>query len=251
MRYVPCWNHALRTTMSCVVSTPCQTIISVSRAAMCRCVLCAPFSSTGATRLSSHETIALAIASKTMLTVLLDLDHTLIESVSTGKLKTANVQRGPGNVPTHGASAVRLANDIARFEWHLIPGYVVCLRPHARAFIALLFAAGYRVGVWTAASAGYARDILALLHLDRMPLSYFMYDVHDQTGGKPLHTLFESNDMVVIVDDNDAVKATQPHRCVQVPPFYVSTPEHDTALMDAASVIINDFQPSQLQQQYK
>ncbi|AKU37514.1 putative CTD phosphatase-like protein [Scale drop disease virus] len=162
-----------------------------------------------------------------MLTVLLDLDHTLIESIETSRLSSSNapLQRLKHNVPEHDPSAEKLAKLISKVEWHNIPGFIVCVRPHVQTLIKTLYLNGYNVGVWTAANADYARDIVTVLGLSTQPLSHILYDVHDKTGTKPLQRIFGKDlSHVFIIDDNPNVKRKQKNNCFLIKPFYVENP---------------------------
>lgn len=178
-----------------------------------------------------------------MLTVLLDLDHTLIESIEHHRLTDngdSTIKRLKNNVPEHKPSAEQLAKYISNVEWHNIPGYVVCLRPHVRTLIKTLYLNGYNVGIWTAANGDYAKDIIHVLGLTNHPLKYLLFDVHDKTGTKPLKRIFgEDLSRVYIIDDNEHVKRVQNKNCFHIKPFYVEslTVSQDVELLKACTFL--------------
>jgi TFIIF-interacting CTD phosphatase-like protein len=149
--------------------------------------------------------------------ILLDLDNTLISSLSTEEEQPCHKRR------------------MKKYTWKDMDGYYkVFERPGLQDFLDFLFK-HFNVSVWTAASKSYALFIINHFILDGHPerrLDYIFFSHHcrqskrQMNSQKHLNMLWSvfniddyNEDNTFIIDDNSEVYSTQPNRCIHVKPF--------------------------------
>ncbi|AAS18076.1 unknown [Singapore grouper iridovirus] len=176
--------------------------------------------------------------------VFLDLDETLIHSVSVRrlgwveepypKLDFTVEERGvlsavlSSGKPRTDSMRKKLSYRLSAYKRTVIPGFIICWRPSVRWFLNNLFLRGYSINVWTAASEEYAKDVVKALGLSRYNLNIVLSASDSVTKSYKRLTLLVSLGVVdyplkkmVIVDDREDVKAQQPGRCVRIRPFKI------------------------------
>ena len=149
--------------------------------------------------------------------ILLDLDNTIISSLSKKEEKTSHRPK------------------FRKFVWMNMAGeYKVFERPHLQEFLDFLFE-NFNVSVWTAASKSYAQFVIDNFILVKpcRKLKHVFFSYHcklsiDATDAqKDLSMLwnefglgdeYDEND-TFIIDDSEEVYDTQPDRCILVRPF--------------------------------
>lgn len=150
------------------------------------------------------------------LNILLDLDNTIISSVS-------RKEEQPDS------------SKMDLFEWEDMDGkYLTFARPGLEEFLDFLFA-NFNVSVWTAASKSYALFIIdnfILTKPDRK-LKYIFFSYHCKESKKKesslkrlkmlwtyfgLNKQFNENN-TYIIDDHPQVYKAQPKHCINVKPF--------------------------------
>lgn len=172
-----------------------------------------------------------------MINILLDLDNTIICSLS----KEEQDRVG-------GDTIKRLKKKLTFKE--LSDRYVIFERPGLQQFLSYLFD-NFNVSVWTAASKDYALfivDQFILTSCDRR-LDYFLFDNHCRRSVKKsidrnhknldlLNSEFSipyDMERTFIIDDHELIYNSQPDRCLLVRPFElerVDRPEDDIELID-------------------
>ena len=171
------------------------------------------------------------------LNVVLDLDSTLISSIS--------------DEEEHEMSDHDMKYRLKQFYWINMGNYYkVFERPGLQEFLTYLFK-HYRVSVWTAASKAYALFIIKhiILRDPKRKLFLFLFSHHcrisrhDAGGSKDLSLLWKDFKIpgmtpynTVIVDDLKSVCDIQPDKCILVKPFNVKTDkeaEYDNELMES------------------
>lgn len=149
--------------------------------------------------------------------VFLDLDETLISSIEQNVFDTKVPQRAKA--------------QLLKRPHHFIEGYIVFERPGVQDFLDRVFKL-CKVNVWTAASSGYAADVIDRVVLARpnRHLRHVFVDVHcasispakniavlhKKTGG--YLRLGDLND-TIIIDDNPRVARANVGRCIHVPAY--------------------------------
>lgn len=143
------------------------------------------------------------------------------------------------------------------FPYVKIDGYITYARPYLQEFLDYIFA-NFNVAVWTAASKGYARDVInkfILVKPDRK-LKFVFYSYHcnlSKTHGRGLKDLSilweyfglegftESN--TLIVDDNTEVKSIQMNGCYHIKAFDVDdrNSQRDTELLKLIALLKNSL----------
>lgn len=164
--------------------------------------------------------------------ILLDLDNTLISSLSTSEEKK------------------RYRKRMDKYRWEDMDGYYkVFERPGLQPFLDFLFK-NFNVSVWTAASKTYALFIIDKFLLNGKPerkLDYIFFSHHCRRS-KRVKSSQKSLDILeqefhlskykkkhtYIIDDHPEVYETQPERCIQIKPFeFVSSKSYrDRELVD-------------------
>jgi RNA polymerase II subunit A small phosphatase-like protein len=165
---------------------------------------------------------------KHKINIILDLDNTLISSVTKTEHKQLN------------------ADVWNIFQWKNMDGfYDVFERPNLQKFLDFLFA-HFNVSVWTAASKPYALFIVEKIILKNKPerkLDYIFFSYHCKQSkrmykaSKSLSILkkdfnidmFEIKN-TYIIDDHPDVYKTQCKQCISVKPFEIT---HPTAYQDS------------------
>jgi FMN phosphatase YigB (HAD superfamily) len=139
-------------------------------------------------------------------TVVLDIDRTLVHSVEKYRL---NVEW------------------MNKFEWIDIISHISFLRPNVREFINLLFDKGYNVGIFTAGSREYAKQIVDELFKERKPLFIFSNEEYDEAFKlygrlKPVEYIEEGYPgECILIDDSNTIKNDNPEKCYRIKPFFV------------------------------
>jgi phosphoglycolate phosphatase-like HAD superfamily hydrolase len=140
-------------------------------------------------------------------TVILDIDNTLVHSVSRWIVKNEWKDK---------------------FEWFDSGSHIVFLRPGVRDFISNLFDKGYNVGLYTAGSKDYADEIVKELFKGRELKFVFTssdFNIYDKEGqNKPLKYITDKySDLgeCIIIDDANKVKRYNGDRCYQIKLFCV------------------------------
>lgn len=165
--------------------------------------------------------------------VLLDLDNTLISSISRKEEKRCNKSK------------------FRRFVWENMDGqFKVFQRPGLQEFLDFLFE-NFNVSVWTAASKSYALFIIDnfILIKPERKLEHVFFSYHclesikkrdAQKDLRMLWTKFNLGNIydtknTFIIDDNPEVYETQPTKCIRVYPFEVLDKKsfHDDELLHA------------------
>jgi len=148
--------------------------------------------------------------------ILLDLDNTLISSISPDEERKVYKSR------------------MKKFRWEDMEGeYKVFERPDLQPFLDFLFQ-NFNVSVWTAASKTYASFIIDRFILKGHPerkLHYIFFSYHCKLS-KKIKTTQKSLDLLsqyfkladfkndtYIIDDHPEVFRAQPDRCIAVKPF--------------------------------
>lgn len=149
--------------------------------------------------------------------ILLDLDNTLISSLSSDEEQ-----------PYH-------KKHMKKYKWKDMDGYYkVFERPGLQNFLDFLFK-NFNVSVWTAASKSYALFIIDHFLLTGHPerkLDYIFFSHHckqskkHMASQKHLDMLWSEFNLAgydknntFIIDDHPEVYSTQPNRCIKVHPF--------------------------------
>jgi TFIIF-interacting CTD phosphatase-like protein len=147
--------------------------------------------------------------------ILLDLDNTLISSISKEEEKTVYKPR------------------MKFFTWKEMKGYYkIFERPGLQKFLDFLFE-NFNVSVWTAASKTYALFIIEnfILVKPERRLKYIFFSHHCKHSKKTKHTqksiqmlvdeynLQEFSKNVYIIDDHPEVFNAQPEKCLHVKAF--------------------------------
>ena len=147
--------------------------------------------------------------------LILDLDETLIHSISTKEMdrinKTDNERR----------------KSLTKFKTHDMDGYyTVVERPGLQEFLDYIFN-NFNVSIWTAASKDYALFVIEkIINIKKnRKLDWIMFSYHcdmstkEKKGSKDLNMLWDifalddySNDTTVILDDHPDVHKLQKER---------------------------------------
>lgn len=153
--------------------------------------------------------------------ILLDLDETIIHSLSPSELKSLNKHQ---------------RSEFDKLTKHLMDDdyYTVIERPGLQPFLDFLFK-NFNVSVWTAASQDYALFIIdeIILKKKSRKLDWILFSYHckiakkEEGGMKNLKLLdrFSSYDHLIILDDHPKVYKTQPDNCIAMKPFELSESE--------------------------
>ncbi|AOC55176.1 catalytic domain of ctd-like phosphatases [Lymphocystis disease virus 3] len=175
-----------------------------------------------------------------MLNIFLDLDETLVRSFRKSKLGIDYIQPGiykKGTIPPHAKNKKHLAVIISQYVWSITDDYVVCHRPYSDVFLNAVNSR-YNVGVWTAASAGYAVQIIKNLEFKKLGL--FLYEKHCPKDLKKLKNLGYSMNNTYIIDDLEEVEELQPNNCLRIKPFKASSDQtEDYELLKILVKLIN------------
>jgi TFIIF-interacting CTD phosphatase-like protein len=164
--------------------------------------------------------------------VVLDLDNTLISSVSNDE------ERAHSKVIT---------DRMSSFDWrNMEDTYKIFARPHLQEFLDFVFA-NFNVSVWTAASKSYAIFIVDEFILSRASrnLDYLLFSHHCRESHRhrscqkslnmlgTLYPLDYDPNETYIIDDHKEVYATQPTNCIRIKPFEIvkSSAVGDTELL--------------------
>lgn len=148
--------------------------------------------------------------------IILDLDNTLISSLSPSEEKKSHRKK------------------INKFTWENMDGsYKVFQRPDLQEFLDYLFN-HFKVSVWTAASKSYALFIIDKFILTKpdRTLEYIFFSHHCRESKRKANTqkkldlLWDHYNLpeftktnTYIIDDHPEVHSNQPDRCIQVVPF--------------------------------
>lgn len=170
------------------------------------------------------------------LSVILDLDNTLISSLSLKEIKKIK------NI------------DKRKLEYHTMEGYYrVYSRPHLKKFLSYIFK-NFDVSVWTAASRDYASFIIEKIIIggkkDRQ-IKMFLYDnncdesqkYYDENSPKDLRYLYNFNGYhpcnTVIIDDLSDVFKANPKQTIRAPYFDAKkdSSEKDEFLLDTINIL--------------
>lgn len=151
--------------------------------------------------------------------LILDLDETLIHSISKEEMKGMNKKD---------------KQALLKFKTHNMDDYyTVVERPGLQQFLDYIFKK-FNVSIWTAASKDYAlfviENIIAIKP-DRK-IDWIMFSYHcdmskkEKKGSKDLNMLWDtlklnkcSKDNTVILDDHPDVYKLQKENCINIPPF--------------------------------
>ncbi|WWE87267.1 putative NIF/NLI interacting factor [Frog virus 3] len=179
--------------------------------------------------------------------VFLDLDETLIHSIPVSRLgwtkskpypvKPFTVQDAgtPLSVMMGSSKAVndgrnRLATRLSLFKRTVLTDHIMCWRPTLRTFLNGLFASGYKINVWTAASKPYALEVVKALNLKSYGMGLLVTAQDYPKGSVKRLKYLTGLDAVkiplsntAIVDDREDVKRAQPTRAVHIKPFTASS----------------------------
>lgn len=162
--------------------------------------------------------------------IILDLDNTLICS----QLLSENT-------------------GLKNFPYAHIDGYITYARPYLQEFLDYIFE-HFNVAVWTAASKGYAQDIVNkfILIKPNRKLKFIFYSYHCNLsknhgrGLKDLSILWSYFGLkgfnptnTLIVDDNTEVKSIQKNGCYHIKAFDVDdkNSQRDTELLKLISLL--------------
>lgn len=166
-----------------------------------------------------------------MLNIILDLDNTIISSLSRDEERRKH------------------ASKFHNFIWEDMDGqFKVFERPNLQEFLNFLFS-NFNVSIWTAASKNYALFIIDKFILidpkrkiQNIFFSYHCRESFKETGHqKKLSILWKlyqldiyNRDNTYIIDDHINVYLTQPSRCINIYPFEFQnkTSSHDIELLD-------------------
>lgn len=156
--------------------------------------------------------------------ILLDLDHTIISS-----LPLVEEMGATADIPTAEDKALLKL----MFAEHFILGnkFVLYERPHLQAFLDRIFKA-YTVSVCTAASQGYAADIIEKVILrNGRQLKYVFWNSHgvhsaEACNGnhkciKFLRNIMKTDDRVILIDDTPNWALGQKDNVIIVPAFNI------------------------------
>ncbi|QHR78516.1 putative NIF/NLI interacting factor [Lymphocystis disease virus 4] len=175
-----------------------------------------------------------------MLNIFLDLDETLIRSFRKSKLGVDYIKPGvykKGTIPPHTKDKKQLAVLISKYVWSATEDYIVCHRPYLDVFLNSL-TDRYNVGVWTAASASYAIQVIRNLGFKKLGL--FLYDKHWPKDLRKLKILGYSMDNTYIIDDLEEVEELQPNNCLRIKPFKAGSDQiEDYELLQMLTKLIN------------
>lgn len=149
--------------------------------------------------------------------ILLDLDNTLISSLSSEEERKKFKKKYP------------------KFRWENMDNYYkVFERPGLQKFLDFLFK-NFNVSIWTAASKSYALFIIDKFILQNHPerkLDYIFFSYHCKLSRKLKHSQkdlsllwnkfnlkgYEKKN-TFIIDDHPEVYDVQPNNCIQIEPF--------------------------------
>lgn len=166
-----------------------------------------------------------------MLNILLDLDNTLISSLSKHEEKH------------------RHRKHMEKFIWKNMNGYYkVFERPGLQKFLDFLFE-NFNVSVWTAASKIYALFIIEKFIFEDHPernLNYIFFSHHCRRSRRVksyqkslsiLNSEFALTefdvDSTYIIDDHPEVYEAQPNRCIKIKPFnFMDKKSHEDNELD-------------------
>jgi len=154
---------------------------------------------------------------KKRLNIFLDLDNTIISSLSKEEERAIMRPR------------------MKKFHWENMEGiYKVFARPGLQEFLDYLFV-NFNVSVWTAASKSYALFIIDKFILEKHPertIDYILFSHHCKHSKrqsnaqksldilKTYYNLFDFDlKSTYIIDDHPEVYNTQPRNCIQIKPF--------------------------------
>ena len=159
--------------------------------------------------------------------ILLDLDETIIHSLSPGEVKRLNKHQ---------------KTEYKKLTKHLMDDdyYTVLERPGLQPFLDFLFE-NFNVSVWTAASKDYALfiiDEIILQGKNERKLDYILFSYHCKIakkaeGGmknlKMLDKLYSDSmyETLIILDDHPKVYKTQPKNCIAMKPFELSETQRE------------------------
>lgn len=156
------------------------------------------------------------LSKRKRLNIFLDLDNTIISSISKDEERAIMRPR------------------MKKFHWKSMEGvYKVFGRPGLQEFLDYLFK-HFNVSVWTAASKSYALFIIDTFILENHPertLDYILFSHHCKDSKKNkrsqksleiLKTLYRLDydlKSTYIIDDHPDVYKTQPNNCIQIKAF--------------------------------
>lgn len=151
--------------------------------------------------------------------VILDLDETLLHSVSSEEMKELSDKQ---------------IDSIYNFKTHNMDDYYTVIeRPGLQEFLDYLFE-NYNVSIWTAASKDYALFVVNQMILKRKnrKLDWIMFSYHcdiskkEKRGSKDLEMLWDvyqmegySKSNTIIIDDHPDVYDLQKDNCIYIRPF--------------------------------
>lgn len=151
--------------------------------------------------------------------VILDLDETLLHSISSEEMKELSDDQ---------------VESIYNFENHNMDDYyTVVERPGLQKFLDYLFE-NYNVSIWTAASKDYALFVVdkIILQKNDRKLDWIMFSYHcdiskkEKKGSKDLEMLWDVYEMegysksnTIIIDDHPNVYELQKDNCIYISPF--------------------------------
>lgn len=144
--------------------------------------------------------------------VILDIDRTLVHSVEKHIVKMK-----PG----------REEEWKDKFEWFDIDTHITFLRPKVWEFIDFLFNEGFEVGIFTAGSSEYAKQIVDILFVGRdlkfvLSNDDFVEALIKYNSHKPIEYVVEKyGGEYIIIDDSSSVKYDNEERCYKVKPFVI------------------------------
>lgn len=154
--------------------------------------------------------------------VILDLDETLLHSISTEEMKELSDEQ---------------IESIYNFENHNMDDYyTVVERPGLQEFLDYLFE-NYNVSIWTAASKDYALFVVdqIILKKKHRKLDWIMFSYHcdiskkEKKGSKDLEMLWDVYKMegysklnTIIIDDHPDVYDLQKENCIYITPFDIN-----------------------------
>lgn len=162
-----------------------------------------------------------------MINVFLDLDNTLISSLTKDE-ESDYIKQSPDSY----AKRIKKAKHV-EFDNH----YVTFERPGLQEFLDYLFA-NFNVSVWTAASKNYANFIIknfVLAGRKERELDYLLFSTHCRISSRKQGCISHKNlkllksefginydpEYTYIIDDHDDVYNEQPKRCIHIKPFNI------------------------------
>jgi TFIIF-interacting CTD phosphatase-like protein len=172
--------------------------------------------------------------------VILDLDNTLISSLSQEEQRDAAISSSTNNA---------LSEKMQKLKFKDMPPddeYKVFERPGLQDFLDFLFA-NFNVSVWTAASKSYALFIIDYFVIADRPerkIDYVFFSHHCRISTQKMHSqkdlamlkefgVHYDMSRTYIIDDHPEVYDAQPKKCIRVEAFEALAPrsENDKELM--------------------